>query len=147
VKRSWSRAAAITIGKSGAVHPDRDKGWDSTLFKEGLFFSKDAIVTFGGDYALQSRRGHYDRRAARDRTRAAYRARNPVDQILKPAAESSEKRPLLRLGIEKEKTIMQMMHGGMFVWWAGWYFARGASRSRHCKVTQEATFATNARAC
>jgi putative transposase len=25
VKRSWSRAAAITIGKSGVVHPDRDK--------------------------------------------------------------------------------------------------------------------------
>ena len=28
------------------------RGWDSTLFKEGLFFSKAAIVTFGGAYAV-----------------------------------------------------------------------------------------------
>src|SRR5207249_2601014 len=28
------------------------KGWGSTLFKEGLFFSKAAIVTFGGAYAV-----------------------------------------------------------------------------------------------
>jgi chromate transporter len=27
-------------------------GWDSTLFKEGLFFSKAAMVTFGGAYAV-----------------------------------------------------------------------------------------------
>lgn len=27
-------------------------GWDSTLFKEGLFFSKAAVVTFGGAYAV-----------------------------------------------------------------------------------------------
>src|SRR5207237_5209638 len=31
----------------GAVH-----GWESTLFKEGLFFSKAAVVTFGGAYAV-----------------------------------------------------------------------------------------------
>jgi chromate transporter len=32
---------------AGALH-----GWDSTLFKEGLFFSKAAVVTFGGAYAV-----------------------------------------------------------------------------------------------
>ena len=28
------------------------KGWDHTLFKEGVFFSKAAVVTFGGAYAV-----------------------------------------------------------------------------------------------
>src|SRR2546423_3993265 len=28
------------------------RGWDSTLFKEGLFFSKAAVVSFGGAYAV-----------------------------------------------------------------------------------------------
>src|SRR5437762_13578696 len=28
------------------------RGWGSTLFKEGLFFSKAAVVTFGGAYAV-----------------------------------------------------------------------------------------------
>ena len=28
------------------------RGWDSTLFKEGFFFSKAAVVTFGGAYAV-----------------------------------------------------------------------------------------------
>jgi chromate transporter len=28
------------------------RGWDSTLFNEGLFFSKAAVVTFGGAYAV-----------------------------------------------------------------------------------------------
>jgi len=28
------------------------QGWNSTLFKEGLFFSKAAVVTFGGAYAV-----------------------------------------------------------------------------------------------
>src|ERR1700737_4565806 len=28
------------------------RGWDSTLFKEGLFFSKAPVVTFGGAYAV-----------------------------------------------------------------------------------------------
>ena len=28
------------------------RGWDSTLFKEGLFFSKAAVITFGGAYAV-----------------------------------------------------------------------------------------------
>src|SRR5207253_5649431 len=27
-------------------------GWDHTLFKEGVFFSKAAVVTFGGAYAV-----------------------------------------------------------------------------------------------
>ncbi len=28
------------------------RGWESTLFREGLFFSKAAVVTFGGAYAV-----------------------------------------------------------------------------------------------
>jgi chromate transporter len=28
------------------------RGWDSTLFKQGLFFSKAAVITFGGAYAV-----------------------------------------------------------------------------------------------
>ena len=28
------------------------QGWDSTLFQEGVFFSKAAVVTFGGVYAV-----------------------------------------------------------------------------------------------
>jgi len=28
------------------------QGWESTLFKEGLFFSKAAVITFGGAYAV-----------------------------------------------------------------------------------------------
>lgn len=28
------------------------KGWESTFFKEGIFFSKAAVVTFGGAYAV-----------------------------------------------------------------------------------------------
>ena len=54
---SWSRALAIiAIGLAlwwvpillaGAWH-----GWDGTLFREGLFFSKAAVVTFGGAYAV-----------------------------------------------------------------------------------------------
>jgi chromate transporter len=28
------------------------RGWESTLFKEGLFFTKAAVVTFGGAYAV-----------------------------------------------------------------------------------------------
>jgi chromate transporter len=28
------------------------RGWESTLFKEGLFFSKAAVITFGGAYAV-----------------------------------------------------------------------------------------------
>ena len=28
------------------------RGWDSTLFQEGIFFSKAAVVTFGGAYAV-----------------------------------------------------------------------------------------------
>ncbi len=40
------------------------RGWDHTLFKEGLFFGKAAVVTFGGAYAVlpyvaQQAVGHY----------------------------------------------------------------------------------------
>ena len=28
------------------------RGWNSTLFQEGIFFSKAAVVTFGGAYAV-----------------------------------------------------------------------------------------------
>src|SRR5205814_3718132 len=28
------------------------QGWNSVLFKEGVFFSKAAVVTFGGAYAV-----------------------------------------------------------------------------------------------
>jgi len=54
---SWSRAARILvtclalwwtpISLTGLC-----LGWDHTLFKEGLFFSKAAVVTFGGAYAV-----------------------------------------------------------------------------------------------
>ena len=27
-------------------------GWDHTIFREGIFFSKAAVVTFGGAYAV-----------------------------------------------------------------------------------------------
>ena len=41
------------------------RGWNSTLFKEGFFFSKAAVVTFGGAYAVlpyvaQQALYHYD---------------------------------------------------------------------------------------
>ena len=54
---SFARAAKILaiglalwwapIFAAGAWH-----GWDGTLFREGLFFSKAAMVTFGGAYAV-----------------------------------------------------------------------------------------------
>jgi len=54
---SWRRAVRVTIvwlalwfGPTIAV--GIWKGWDHTLFKEGVFFSKAAVVTFGGAYAV-----------------------------------------------------------------------------------------------
>lgn len=54
---NWARALRVSILWlalwftptliAGAV-----RGWDGTLFKEGLFFSKAAVVTFGGAYAV-----------------------------------------------------------------------------------------------
>ena len=54
---SWTRALRIgavgfalwwlPILLAGLWH-----GWDGTLFREGLFFSKAAVVTFGGAYAV-----------------------------------------------------------------------------------------------
>jgi chromate transporter len=54
---SWSRAARITISClllwwTPVVLAGLWQGWDHTLVKEGLFFSKAAVVTFGGAYAV-----------------------------------------------------------------------------------------------
>jgi chromate transporter len=42
----------LTLWLTPAVIIGAVRGWDSTLFKEGLFFSKAAVVTFGGAYAV-----------------------------------------------------------------------------------------------
>jgi chromate transporter len=54
---TWARAARVVVVGlvlwwtpvllAGAWH-----GWDGTLFREGVFFSKAAMVTFGGAYAV-----------------------------------------------------------------------------------------------
>jgi chromate transporter len=54
---SWSRAVRVsivclTLWLAPTVVAGISCGWDSTLFKEGLFFSKAAVVTFGGAYAV-----------------------------------------------------------------------------------------------
>ena len=54
---SWSRAIRVTLiclllWWTPVVLAGLCAGWDSTLFKEGLFFSKAAVVTFGGAYAV-----------------------------------------------------------------------------------------------
>lgn len=54
---SWSRAARISIvclalWWTPIFLAGFWLGWDHTLFKEGLFFSKAAVVTFGGAYAV-----------------------------------------------------------------------------------------------
>jgi chromate transporter len=54
---SWSRAAQIclvclTLWWVPVLLAGLWQGWDHTLFKEGLFFSKAAVVTFGGAYAV-----------------------------------------------------------------------------------------------
>lgn len=56
-KQSWSRALRVTLVCLSlwiipTVLVGFWKGWESTLFKEGLFFSKAAVVTFGGAYAV-----------------------------------------------------------------------------------------------
>ena len=43
---------ALPFGGHRFSWPACWQGWDHTLFKEGLFFSKAAVVTFGGAYAV-----------------------------------------------------------------------------------------------
>jgi len=57
VTHTWRRALRITgtcltLWFLPIISVGMWCGWDSTLFKEGLFFSKAAIVTFGGAYAV-----------------------------------------------------------------------------------------------
>jgi chromate transporter len=54
---SWSRALRISVvclalWWAPVFLAGLWLGWDHTLFKEGLFFSKAAVVTFGGAYAV-----------------------------------------------------------------------------------------------
>jgi chromate transporter len=54
---SWPRALRISITClllwwAPTLLAGFCRGWDSTLFHEGLFFSKAAVVTFGGAYAV-----------------------------------------------------------------------------------------------
>jgi chromate transporter len=42
----------LTLWLSPTIVAGVVRGWDSTLFKEGLFFSKAAVITFGGAYAV-----------------------------------------------------------------------------------------------
>lgn len=54
---SWTRALRITLVVVALwVIPTLlagwSRGWGSTLFREGVFFSKAAVVTFGGAYAV-----------------------------------------------------------------------------------------------
>ncbi len=56
-KPSWPRAVKVTLvclalWLTPTVFAGFAKGWNSTLFHEGLFFSKAAVVTFGGAYAV-----------------------------------------------------------------------------------------------
>ncbi len=54
---SWVRAIKLvliwlTLWAAPTVAVGLCRGWQSTLFQEGLFFSKAAVVTFGGAYAV-----------------------------------------------------------------------------------------------
>src|SRR5438128_5389590 len=54
---SWVRAIKVTgiwlvLWSAPTVAVGLWKGWQGTLFHEGLFFSKAAVVTFGGAYAV-----------------------------------------------------------------------------------------------
>jgi chromate transporter len=48
----WVSIAWLTLWLTPTAILGAIRGWDSTLFKEGLFFSKAAVVTFGGAYAV-----------------------------------------------------------------------------------------------
>jgi chromate transporter len=57
VKQTWSRALRVTAACLAlwiipTLFIGTWRGFESTLFKEGLFFSKAAVVTFGGAYAV-----------------------------------------------------------------------------------------------
>src|SRR5437588_325984 len=54
---SWARAIKlifiwVALWFAPTVAVGLWRGWQSTLFQEGLFFSKAAVVTFGGAYAV-----------------------------------------------------------------------------------------------
>jgi chromate transporter len=54
---SWKRSLSVTIACLTLwivpiILVGVWRGWDSTLFHEGVFFSKAAVVTFGGAYAV-----------------------------------------------------------------------------------------------
>jgi chromate transporter len=54
---NWARAirviaVCVTLWIAPTLIAGIAKGWQSTLFDEGLFFSKAAVVTFGGAYAV-----------------------------------------------------------------------------------------------
>jgi chromate transporter len=48
----WVSIVWLTLWLTPTAIVGAIRGWDSTLFKEGLFFSKAAVVTFGGAYAV-----------------------------------------------------------------------------------------------
>jgi chromate transporter len=48
----WVSIVWLTLWLAPTLLIGALRGWDSTLFKEGLFFSKAAVVTFGGAYAV-----------------------------------------------------------------------------------------------
>jgi chromate transporter len=48
----WVSIVWLTLWLTPTLIVGAVRGWDSTLFKEGLFFSKAAVVTFGGAYAV-----------------------------------------------------------------------------------------------
>jgi len=48
----WVSIVWLTLSLTPTLLIGALRGWDSTLFKEGLFFSKAAVVTFGGAYAV-----------------------------------------------------------------------------------------------
>jgi chromate transporter len=56
-RASWTRAMVVAavcalLWWSPIFFVGLWQGWDHTLFKEGMFFSKAALVTFGGAYAV-----------------------------------------------------------------------------------------------
>jgi chromate transporter len=56
-RANWPRALKVTIiwvtlWLCPTVIAGLTRGWSSTLFQEGVFFSKAAVVTFGGAYAV-----------------------------------------------------------------------------------------------
>src|SRR5205814_10489780 len=48
----WVSVLWLTLWLTPILIVGAMRGWESTLFKEGLFFSKAAVVTFGGAYAV-----------------------------------------------------------------------------------------------